>query len=243
MSFLWFGDSWSLGVELGTTQGQYSGQLGDRLLGINLETEQGLKHYLTDVVKRSRPDLAFPALVTKELKLDSYYFTYSGATISRFFHFLLKWLNRPNRGGDIALFALPTPWSRYYYIDNLGQEKAHYNHRKDDNLNRVIHQDQLERGKYDITIMLNLLYSTCVINNIRPYFISCWKPVEVIEDIFIVPKENILLPLTTTMTDISWEQTRLNPTNLNIYPNTNHPNLEGQQKLAKTLIPYINEII
>lgn len=236
MRIIWFGDSWCAGAELASFYGHYNGQLGDRFLGVDPINEY--VYYNDEFVKRYRPDLTFPAIISEKLGLDSYNYSRGGASINEMFSFLLEYLKTNLVENDILLFSLPTPWKRCYYIDNDGNVQT-FTERNE----RLILQNQAERGKYDLTIMLNLLYSTCLINKVKPYFFSCWKHIDVLEKICIIPEEHFLFPLSTTLVELSWEDPRIMKINPNFKPCRGHPNILGHQKLAETLIPYINKII
>ena len=236
MRIIWFGDSWVAGGELAYVHGSYKGELRDKFLGVDPIND--LEHYNKKFIKRYRPDLAFPAIISQKLGLDSYYYARGGASISRMFSFLLKYLKTNLVENDILLFSLSTPWKRSYYIDNDGNEQTFTKTNE-----RLILQNQAERGKYDLTIMLNLLYSTCLINKVNPYFFSCWQSIDFLEEICIIPEEQFLFPLSRSLVDLSWEDSEITETNPNCKPCKGHPNLMGHQKLTETLIPYINEII
>lgn len=237
MKVFWFGDSWAAGSELAYTTSKYRGQLRDRLTSVD-----PFSVLYKNFSERNRPDLAFPALITEELNLDSYYYVVGGASIEQFYFFLFDCIKQFKVKDSIAIFALPTQWKRFQYISNDNQFCRH--NKKDDIVkHELIHKVQLERGYYDTTILLNLLYHVCIANRITPYFFSCWQEVKIIESLNIIPKGNFLFPLSTTLVNLGWESSTVKMHNPDIYPNKGHPNIEGQKKLAKTLLPYVKNAL
>ena len=237
MKVFWFGDSWAAGSELPYTTSNYRGQLKDRFL--THKSEDCLLPDFKKSAKRYRPDLAFPALITEQLNLDSYYYVQGGASANTFYSWLIDSIKDFEVKDSIAIFSLPTTWKRYEYINNdnvLCKNSLTEN-------SELIYRVQLERGYYDTTILLNLLYHVCIANRITPYFFCCWQKVKTIESLNLIPKENFFFPLTTTLVDLSWESSVVGKVNPDIYPNEGHPNVEGQQKLARTLLPYVKNAL
>ena len=241
MKVFWFGDSWSTGSELAFLTSEYGGQLGDRLLTADPTSENYREHF----IKKYRPDLAFPALISQDLNLDAYYYVRGGTSINRIYNsFLLDCVKKFDVANSVAIFALPTPWNRFEYYNNEGERVSNWTNKRSNNheLNTFMHKVQLERGLYDTTIFINLIYNTCLVHGIKPYFFSCWRKIMTLENLNVVPKENFYFPLDTTLVDLSWESPFISVQNPCIYPNRiRHPNLEGQKKLAETLKTYVKK--
>lgn len=239
MKVFWFGDSWCAGSELVHTTSEYEGQLGDRLLSV----EKGSEFYDFYFVQRYRPDLAFPALITRDLNLDSYYYVKGGSSIYRFYSYLLDAIRRFDVSNSIAVFSLPTSMKRFEYISNDGEHVWKNKPGLPKEIPNLMERVQIERGHYDITLLLNLIYNTCIVHGITPYFFACWTKIEIVESFNDVPEENFYFPLSTTLVDLSWDCKNIEKVNNpDIAPNIGrHPNLGGQKKLADTLKPYIKK--
>lgn len=237
MKVFWFGDSWCTGSELVYSTSDYEGQLGDRLLSINQE-----KNWYRDYfVKRYRPDLAFPAIISQDLNLDSYYYVRGAASVYTLYSFLLDAIKKFDVSNSVAIFSLPTTRSRFDYINNNGVHVWKNKEGLSKHITDLMYMVQIERGHYDITLLLNLIYHTCVVRGITPYFFSCWSKILTVESFIDIPKEAFYFPLTTTLVDLGWKCGHIETWNPHISPNAGHPNLEGQKKLADTLKPYVKK--
>ena len=237
MKVFWFGDSWCAGSELVYATSEYKEQLGDRLLSVTPEKDW----YRDYFVKRYRPDLAFPAIITQDLNLDSYYYVKGGSSIYRLYSYLLDAIRRFVTSNSIAIFSLPTSATRFEYISNDGEHVWKNKPGLSSDIDKLMRMVQVERGHYDITLLLNLIYNTCVVRGITPYFFACWSNVPTIASFNDVPEENFYFPLTKTLVDLSWRSSRIETWNPHISPNDGHPNLEGQKLLAETLKPYVKK--
>jgi hypothetical protein len=260
---LWFGDSYTVGSELAYFYGQF-----------DLEKHANKIFDLNTVrVERQRPDLAFPTIVSEQLGIDYLILGHGGASIQKSQFILINFIKQKFDKDKkyVAIFALPTQYSRCFYLDSDGKAFSETN---DDIL-----AHQLKFGKYEITMTINSIYSICKMNNIEPYFVALWSKIELMDQHSIVPEENWLLPRSKTLVEVSWnfsdppESWRelfkikplerlndnkalqyvshlLNVTILSksnetfkkyVFPCANHPNKEGHIKLSETLLELLKE--
>ena len=236
----WFGDSWTIGDGLARDYGKYSDQLGDSLQSLSYyhpEKFPKFKDFST-----SRPDMGFPALVSKKLGVPFTLHGNRGESVSQMMCGLKWWLDDHDASGMTAIFAFPTQSSgRHFYIDN-NYKTVQGSWR---NVTPLCVDWQKTAGFFDTTVHINLIYTYCLVNNISPYFLCTWKPIKLIPEIDMVPPDRWLLPPSTTLAkktfgeDTAWAP----PPQYCVSKEDTHPNFIGQQKLADTLLPYINEII
>lgn len=230
-TLLWFGDSYTVGNELGYHYGSFdTHEYDDKILSL-----KGLDR------KRGRPDLAFPMLVSKSLKLDYLLLGSGGNAITGMYLDLIGFLKTAidNTKSYTAIFAFPTQYKRCSYIDY----KGNWVNKPD----KGILKHQVKYSEFETTLTINAIYSLCVANNITPYFIATWSKLDLIDDINVVPEQTWILPCDTTLVEKSWNFTdppstwrTLFKSNKQIYnkfikPCGNHPNADGQQLLAETL--------
>jgi len=263
-TLLWFGDSYTVGSELGHFYGDFEkDKYNDKIF------------YMDSIqIHKHRPDMAFPILVSKELELDYIVLGHSGASIQKLQFTLIDFLKQKFNSDKkyIAIFALPTQYSRCFYIDEKGLVISE----PDDD----ILKHQIRFGKYEITMYINSIYTMCKTYNIEPYFLALWSKLDILENYNIVPDENWILPRSTTLVEKSWEFSdppeswrnlfKIKPLErlkdnkffkkyilhlLNviilsqsnevfkkyIFPCGNHPNKDGHKKLADTLIEILKE--
>jgi hypothetical protein len=261
---LWFGDSYVIGSELSHHYGEM--------------TDEKIKEKIFYFDKRirydrHRPDLAFPVLASDNLGLDYYIVGCGGGSISRIATDLLEFVKNIKQHNKKykAIFALPTQYSRCFYVDN-----EHKGFSETDN---DILKHQLRFGRFETTLLINLIYTTCLIYDIEPYFISVWSKIELTEYLNIVPEDRWLLPKNITLVEKSWDfpdppdswrnfykvkflerykdnilykiiahplnyflLKRNNETfNRYVWPCGNHPNIYGHRMLADTLIGMLRE--
>ena len=242
----WFGDSWTVGDGLAKNYGLYSDQLGDSLQSAHYRRTQpagGMRNF-----ESCRPDMAFPALICKKLNVPFTIHGNRGDAISQIACRLKWWLDDHDASGSKAVFALPTPGpGRHFYIDN--DYKTVYGHGR--NITPLCLEWQRTAGYFQTTININWIYTTCLAYNIKPYFFCTWSIIKFIPDIDMVPDNCWIIPHSTTLSLKSFGETYVETDEKKHFPPLKycvskddlHPNFIGQQKLANTLFPYINEII
>jgi hypothetical protein len=196
---------------------------------------------------RSRPDLAFPFLVSKKLGKDFLIYAANSRSISRIYYDLIDFVKRHKQinRSYAAVFSLPTQYNRCFYVDNDG------NHTKirDDKI--LSHQARY--GKYDTTVLINSIYTTCRSVGIEPFFIATWDKIELIDEMALVPDGNWLFGPRKTLVESSYNYTLYKETkddpsyrNRELYekyflPCKNHPNVHGHEILAVTVYESISK--
>lgn len=230
-TLIWFGDSYTVGSELGYHYGKFTDhQLDDKILSIGwLDRE------------RNRPDLAFPYLTTKKLGLNFLLYGNNAESISGMNLRLIDFIKNHKRDSHsyAAIFALPTRFSRCDYIDDNGN----WVHGPD----KRILRHQLRFGRNEATLTVNSLYTTCVANEIIPYFLCTWSKLDIDPNFKLVPEDAWLIEPDTTLVEKAWGFTDPPETwrtffksNQSVYkqyikPCGNHPNILGQQMLSNSL--------
>ena len=235
-TLVWFGDSYTVGQELGTHHGGFTtDEYDDRIPSLPIIDRQ-----------RGRPDLGFPILTSKQLKLDFLLYGAGGRAITGMYCDLLEFTKTKKNGVDyVAVFAFPGPVSRCHYIDN----DNNYVNFPDTNILR----HQLRFHKFETTLNINNIYTTCLAHDITPYFVSTWSRLELLDHYNIVPGANWLLPHDSALTELAWGfsdppqdwLTILKPNNrvfdTYISPCLNHPNILGQQVLADSMTKLLKD--
>lgn len=241
IQLVWFGDSYTIGNELGYSEGAFTSNDLDK----NFPYIKNLDR------ARSRPDLAFTTLTSNYLGLDFLNFGAGGAAISYLQYQLINFIRMYHDASKkyVAVFCLPISTNRYFSITN-SSEILYLN---GDKVPLNILEQQENTGIYDTTMLLNSMYCICRSYNIQPYFISTWAKIEILEWVSIVPESAWLLPNNKTLVEQSWNfydppgtwRTVMNKNNTifntYIYPCENHPNKLGHEKLATTLTQLMRE--
>ena len=231
MKLIWFGDSYTVGSELSTICGDYtSTDIDDKI------------YYLSYLDKsKYRPDLAFPVKCSQELDVDFLVLGAGGNPISKMYVELITYIKKSKSLQDnIAIFCLPTQYGRCYYVDNDKKLVR----RPDDSI--LLHQDRF--SIFETTMMLNGMYTACIANNIKPYFVPVWRRLEVDDSLSIIPDVNWLVDRNSTLVEMAWgfknppeNWMGLVKGNFKVWHNyikplRNHPNIEGQNLLSSTMV-------
>lgn len=230
-TLVWFGDSWSVGDELGYHYGPFdTHDYDDKILSLHW-----LERY------RSRPDLAFPFLVSQKLGIDFLIYAANARSISRIYYDLIDFIKKHKRENQtyIAVFSLPTQYSRCFYVDNDGKHTKI----RDDEI--LFHQSRF--GKYDTTVLINSIYTTCRSTDIEPFFIATWDRIELVDEMTLTPDVNWLFGPGKTLIESAidcsiYKETKDDPSykNQELYekyflPCKDHPNIHGHEILADTV--------
>ena len=226
---LWFGDSYTVGNELGYHYGSFdTTEYDDKILSLKwLDRERG------------RPDLAFPMLVSKKLELDFLLLGAGGRSQNVMYIDLIDFIkqHKNNNKKYVAMFCLPTQYHRCFYIEDDGTRLSAPDH------HILMHQARF--SKFETTMLLNSMYTMCITHGITPMFMSTWAKIDTFSHLSVIPEECWLVGPTTTLVEEAWnfndppETWRtLVKTNLAIYnefikPCGNHPNKSGHEKLAE----------
>ena len=233
---VWFGDSYTIGQELGRHHGEWpTSKYDDRLPNLEIIDK-----------KRGRPDLAFPILASQELGIDFLLYGAGGRAITGMYCDLLH-LTKTKQDDmhHVAVFAFPSQVRRCHYIDNDGNPMNH----ADSNVMR----HQLRFHKFETTLTINSIHNTCVANNITPYYVCTWRQLELMDDLNIVPEENWLLPYDHTLVEHAWhfrdhtgDWLEISEDNKwvfekYIHPCMNHPNKAGQEALAESMTDLLRD--
>lgn len=229
-TLLWFGDSYTVGQELGTLHGGFT----------TSEYDHSIPSLPIIDRQRGRPDLAFPVLASKQLQLDFLLYGAGGRAITGMYCDLLEFTKDRKHDVDyVAVFAFPAQVRRCHYIDNDGK---HVNHADSD-----VMRHQLRFHRFEATLNINSIHNTCVANGITPYYVSTWRPLELMDDLSVVPDENWLLPHDHTLVEHAWDfrdhtgdWLEVSDDNKWVFekyinPCLNHPNVLGQQLLASAM--------
>ncbi len=238
---LWFGDSYTIGNELGYHEGEF----------VSTEFDINIPYISQLDRKRSRPDLAFTTLTSRQLGLDFLNFGAGGAAISYLQYQLINFIRMYNDTSfkHIAVFCLPIATNRYFSITNDSQILYH----NGDKVSSDILDQQDRTGIYETTMLLNSIYSLCKLHNVDCYFVSTWSKIKIMDWVSIVPQDAWLLPSNVTLVETAWDFydppetwrsvfNRTNPVyNKYIYPCENHPNVLGHTKLANILASLMRE--
>lgn len=231
---LWFGDSYTVGNELGYVEGPYQSSNFDKKI-----------IYLDKLDRaRSRPDLAFPTLVSEKLEKNFSNYGCGGASIQFMEFSLYNFIkhHRTDTESYIGVFCFPGQYNRHFTV----KEDNSWIYQTSNNISTHILKQQIENSHYETTITLNAIFSTCKAYNIIPFFVSSWIGLETKEEYNIVPEDSWLLPKNKSLVEYSWdfakpsENWRSSIKNKNIYdkfiyPCENHPNVIGHKKIAEDL--------
>ena len=159
---LWFGDSWSIGDGLGQSS--------------------GLVEWMTNCHwnRNCRPELAFPSIVSSRNRENYRILGNRGETIQQM-GCRLKWYldEFPVEEETVAYFCFPNYKGRYYYIDNDGKEVRG----NPGNCPKHVIEWQDVACKWDATIAINWIYTTCMSKGITPRFLQTWRKIKLIESI------------------------------------------------------------
>ena len=218
---LWFGDSWSIGDGLGASNG--------------LSQWMTKNHWN----RNCSPELAFPSIVSSRLEDNYRILGNRGETIQQM-GCRLKWYldEFPVEEETVAYFCFPNYKGRYYYIDNGGNEVRG----NPGNAPKHVIEWQDVACKWDATIAINWIYNTCLANNITPRFLQTWRKIELVESIDQTSGESWVIPPSECLSDLAFGKGEFGNQYVRCrYRNThdNHPNKEGQLRLADALVERI----
>ena len=218
---LWFGDSWSIGDGLGASN--------------------GLSQWMTNSHwnRNCSPELAFPSIVSSRLEDNYRILGNRGETIQQM-GCRLKWYldEFPVEEETVAYFCFPNYKGRYYYIDNDGKEVRG----NPGNAPKHVIEWQDVACKWDATIAINWIYNTCLANKITPRFLQTWRKIELVESIDQTSGESWVISPSECLSDLAFGKGEFGNQYVRCrYRNThdNHPNQEGQRRLADALLETI----
>lgn len=226
---LWFGDSWTIGEELGQHTDTFD-----------------LNIFPHAVVGRDNPINAFPTFVSKHRKQPFINFAKSASSIEFSLHELIKFCtSRRDPSEKYTAFLCLTAQIRGFGIDYLTNKHLHYfnNFRK----------SVAETAIYDSIIAINSFYSICKMYDIEciiiPIFCDLIIPKELeylilFSDSLLLDKSLVELTFGKPLIESRIYESGETENNLYrrfsledwIYPMEMHPNLHGHKKLAYSLI-------
>ena len=228
---LWFGDSYTVGSELAYHYGEYR---------LNNPAHRFVN------TERERPDLAFTHIVSSVRNKEYINLGSSGSAIGSQLYKLIKFCKTEYDGSKsyTAFFSLPIS-DRFFKINNNGE---HIIGNGSDCSNYTIMD--IDYVKYNTTITLNTIYLICKEFNIKPWFFSQLLPIEVFDELDLIPPENWLIPkdswllkeawgLNEPVLKWRWLRTVMNPPVQfveYVKPCGNHPNIQGHEKIADLII-------
>ncbi len=233
--YLWFGDSWPIGCELGSIDDTF-----DSLIYPNV------------VKGRDNPTKAFPHLVSKYKSVPYINFARGGSSIDYALYSLLNFCkNKIDKNVKYTAFLCLTAQTRGFGISYSQNKTIDYNYNDDSNDLKT----DIDLCIYESVISLNCFYLLCNKFNIDCKFIPIFCDLiipEHMEHIFIADEAVItrksLVELTfgkpfleNNFSSISNDNDTLKDIRSLewIRPNVNHPNMMGHKKLAYKIIELI----
>jgi hypothetical protein len=233
--YLWFGDSWPIGSELGSPNDNFDSQTFPNVL-----------------IGRDNPTKAFPHLVSKYKNTPYINFAKGGSSIDYALYSLLNFCkNKIDKNVKYTAFLCLTAQTRGFGILYSQNKFIDYNYSDDRNDLKT----DLDMCIYESVIALNCFYLLCNKFNIDCKFIPIFCDLiipEHMEHIFIADEAVItvksLVELTFGTPFLENNFSTISPdsdtlTGIGslewVRPNLSHPNMMGHRKLAYKIIELI----
>jgi hypothetical protein len=205
---LWFGDSWVIGSELYKEPSLRTGSNNPEYKGF-ASAHLSPKYVPNATFGYNIPNFVFARKISDTLGAKHWNFGMSGGSISYSLYNLYEWIQKypEELEHNNIVFLGTTAQSRDFARTDEDYCHYHQNIQRHAENHKVYFKNKLRPtipfSEYESTKTINEMYSVCKAHNIKFYIFNVWGPIQMYEEINLVPDECWLTKKTNALFDLT----------------------------------------